>query len=252
VEYIPHALGCMKMRSRPTAPSWLVIWYISLSFWYHYCYFFDQKTDFSIFTKDRNAISNHLFLLYFVDWFLTCFTEFLIPPPMKKIIACTVLCIQLLILSMSHLNAINPDVASGVWTREKAAHLARATLFYADTAMIETLYAAGSASAAVDILFPSKEGPDRNQFDAVVTNYTASGFNWGDGNHAMRLYQLMYAADPYEAKKKLFSLFEDIFSVNIDAGKNITYKDIYDQHSLIYNNMFGSYETLIKKILFNN
>ena len=41
------------------------------------------------------------------------------------------------------------------WTREKAAHLARATLFYADPQIVDRLYAAGSAGAAVDILFPS-------------------------------------------------------------------------------------------------
>lgn len=47
----------------------------------------------------------------------------------------------------------------------------------------------------------------------------------------------MYASDPYEGKKKLFSLFEDIFSVNIDSGRDITGKDVFDLHGLIYTNM---------------
>jgi len=66
------------------------------------------------------------------------------------------------------------------------------------------------------------------------------------------LYQLIYASDPYEAKRKLFSLFEDIFSVNADGGKDITYKDVYDLHTLLYNNMFGNYQSLVKKVLYNN
>ncbi len=85
-----------------------------------------------------------------------------------------------------------------------------------------------------------------------MNSYTASGFNWGDGNHAIRYYQLTYALDPYEAKRKLFSLFEDIFATNIDSGRDIVYRDIADQHRLIYENMLGSYETLVKKILYNN
>lgn len=68
----------------------------------------------------------------------------------------------------------------------------------------------------------------------------------------MRLYQLQYALDPYEAKKKLFSLFEDIFSVNIDSGKGIGYKDIADQQNLLYTYALGNYQTLIKKIIYNN
>lgn len=63
---------------------------------------------------------------------------------------------------------------------------------------------------------------------------------------------MTYAADPYEAKRKLFSVFEDIFSVNRDTDRDITYKDINDQHKLIYDNMFGNYQLLIKKVLYNN
>jgi hypothetical protein len=61
-----------------------------------------------------------------------------------------------------------------------------------------------------------------------------------------------YALDPYEAKRKLFSLFEDIFAVNADTGKDITFKDVNDLHELLYNNMLGNYQTLVKKVLYNN
>lgn len=65
-----------------------------------------------------------------------------------------------------------------------------------------------------------------------------------------RLYQYRYARDPYEAKAKLRSLFEDIFSVN--QSDQISYKDIIDQHDLIHTHTLGNYKTLVKKILFNN
>ncbi len=66
--------------------------------------------------------------------------------------------------------------------------------------------------------------------------YTSSGFNWADQNHMARLYQMKYTLDPYEAKRKLFSLFEDIYAVNAN-GSTISYKDITDQHDLLYSLM---------------
>ncbi len=49
---------------------------------------------------------------------------------------------------------------------------------------------------------------------------------------------MLYAADPYEAKRKLFSVFEDVFSVNRDTDRDITFRDINELHTLIYENMF--------------
>ena len=65
-----------------------------------------------------------------------------------------------------------------------------------------------------------------------------------------KLYQLRYYRDPYEAKVKLLSLFEDIFPAN--QSDTISYLDIKNQHDLLYSNILGSYKTLVKKILFNN
>lgn len=65
-----------------------------------------------------------------------------------------------------------------------------------------------------------------------------------------KLYQLRYYRDPYEAKVKLLSLFEDIFSVN--NSDKISYLDIKNQHDLLYTHTLGNYKTLVKKILFNN
>lgn len=46
--------------------------------------------------------------------------------------------------------------SSTPWTREKARHLAEAVLFHADDRLVDTLYQAGSAARAVDILFPDR------------------------------------------------------------------------------------------------
>ncbi|MBP9779822.1 DUF1800 family protein, partial [Candidatus Gracilibacteria bacterium] len=171
---------------------------------------------------------------------------------MKKIIASIVLVLEIVSIGISPISAIPTDGLASPWTREKAAHLAGSVLLYADQKTIDTLYAAGSATNAVHLLFPDPVGPDKSEYTSFIDTYTSSGFNWGDGNHAIRLYQIMYATDPYEAKRKLFSLFEDIFAVNIDSGRNIAYKDIYDQHTLIYDNMLGNYQNLVKKIVYNN
>ena len=65
-----------------------------------------------------------------------------------------------------------------------------------------------------------------------------------------RYYQYRYARDPYEAKMKLFSMFEDIFSVNVSEG--ISYRDLNNLYNLIYTNTLGNYKTLLKKTLLNN
>lgn len=155
-------------------------------------------------------------------------------------------------ISQSALYAVNTNGLASPWTREKATHLARSVLFYAGSGTVTALEQAGSASAAVNILFPDASGPDRTEFNTFINSYTSSGFSWANGTNMTRLYQLTYAIDPYEAKRKLFSLFEDIFPVDIDSGRDITYQDIYNQQSLIYANMLGNYEDMVKKLLYNN
>jgi uncharacterized protein (DUF1800 family) len=40
--------------------------------------------------------------------------------------------------------------------------------------------------------------------------------------------------------------------VNRDTDRDITYKDVYELHTLLFNNMLGNYQTLVKKVLGNN
>lgn len=153
-------------------------------------------------------------------------------------------------LSPVMLYAVSTNGVASPWTREKAEHLACKALLGATPTVIDQLYQAGSATAAVNLLFPDAAGPSRSSYDAEVTALTASGFNFGNEGNMRKLYQLRYYRDPYEAKVKLFSLFEDIFSVN--QSDTISYLDIKNQHDLLYANALGNYRSLVKKIVFNN
>lgn len=154
------------------------------------------------------------------------------------------------VLSPVMLYAASTNGVASPWTREKAEHLAHKALIGATPTLIDQLFQAGSASAAVNILFPDAIGPNRSSYDTEVTALTSSGFDFGNEGSMRKLYQLRYYRDPYEAKVKLFSLFEDIFPVN--QSTTISYGDIKNQQDLLYANTLGNYKTLVKQILFNN
>lgn len=156
---------------------------------------------------------------------------------MRKLFSLLLLLVYILWCIIGIYSPSVTNSSAAPWTREKALHLAKSTLFNPDTKIVDSLFAAGSASAAVQILFPDAIGPDRSAYTSALTMYTSSGFNWADQNHTARLYQMKYALDPYEAKRKLFSLFEDIYAVSAN-GSTISYKDITDQHDLLYSLMF--------------
>ncbi len=146
--------------------------------------------------------------------------------------------------------AVNTNSSSNPWTIEKAEHLARKAYFGATPEIIQSLYQAGSASAAANIIFPDQTGPDRTAYTAEIQALTSSGFNYGDGGNMTKLYNYRYGRDPYEAKMKLFSLFEDVFPVN--QSDKISYKDIIDQQNILYSYSLGNYKDMVKHVLYNN
>lgn len=97
---------------------------------------------------------------------------------MRKILSVFIVIFYILNNILSIATALQTDERASPWTREKATHLAQITLFNANKTTIDALYAAGSASAAVNMIFPDVNGSDRTNFNAAITNYTASGFNW--------------------------------------------------------------------------
>lgn len=64
-----------------------------------------------------------------------------------------------------------------------------------------------------------------------------------------RYYQYKYYRDPYQAKAKLFSLFEDTFAVNVQEG--VHFYDVINLHDILYKNSLGNYKTMIKQVLMN-
>jgi hypothetical protein len=59
-------------------------------------------------------------------------------------------------------------------------------------------------------------------------------FNPGSSNSMYNYYLTKKAFDPYEAKAKFFTIFEDTFSVNNSNSKDIMYLDIENTHDLLY------------------
>lgn len=138
------------------------------------------------------------------------------------------------------------------WTVEKAEHLARRSLIWVDSWIVDNLFQAWSSSNAVNLLFPSTTWPDRAIFNTLVSDLTTTpGFSYTDGNDMSKLYHLNYTYDPYEAKRKLFLVFEDIIASSAWTNK-ITYKEINDTHNLIYSETLWNYKNLIKKVLYND
>ena len=144
------------------------------------------------------------------------------------------------------------NITNAQWTMEKAEHLAKKALYGATSEKVKQLYEAWSASGAVNILFPSREWPDRTAYNEKLKSLLS--WEWLDAIYSwdMRqyyLYKKLY--DPYEAKSKLFTLFEDTFSVDPIWGR-INYGDIEKNHNLIYSYTLWNYKDMIKRNLYNN
>lgn len=170
----------------------------------------------------------------------------------KKIISHFAI-LALILQSISPALAVDTNWLSSPWTMAKAEHLARKALFWANPDIINSLYNAGSAQNAVEILFPSKDWPDRTNYNNEINTFTSqTGFSVTNWTWMNKYYAFKKYRDPYEAKAKAFVMYEDIFSVNAETWNWINYSDIENTHKIIYDNMFNSdYKSLIKKIVFN-
>jgi len=135
------------------------------------------------------------------------------------------------------------------FTYDNANYLAQKSLIVVDKSKVNDLYKIWTRTWAVNLLFSN------SWLDYTKYNSALSWMSLSTGTHVKSsdsaYYFLKKAYDPYQVKAKLFLLFEDIFSVRVDRGKDITVQDVQATHDLIYDNMFGSYKTLIKKVLFN-
>lgn len=169
---------------------------------------------------------------------------------LKKFLA-TILIISTLsnYFFVSTLNAVETNSSASPWTIEKAEHLARRALFWPNPEIINSLYDAWSSSAAVNILFPSVDWPNRTEYNASIELFKQDNFSPTDTNKMRRYYNYVRYKDPYEAKRKFFGLFEDIFSVN--KQWDILYTDIENHFTNLYDETLWNYKDMVKKTLYN-
>ncbi len=173
----------------------------------------------------------------------------------KKIISFTLVFTILFSLFPFHYsNAVSTNWLSSPWTIEKATHLAKRALIWVNPQIIQDLYNAWSAENAVNLLFPSPSWVDRTSFNQAIDNFKWPTFNPSDTNSMRKLYAYRYYIDQYEAKRKLFSLFEDIFPVDRTWNwiNDISYLDVENHFNLLFDNSLWNYKTLIKKVLFDS
>ncbi len=148
--------------------------------------------------------------------------------------------------------AIDTNSSHTPWTIEKAEHLAKKALFGATQEDIQELFNAGSAENAVNILFPSKEGPDNTSLQTKLNELTSDPDFNPAGSDMYNYYLAKKYFDNYEAKAKLFMIFEDTFSVNLNNGKKIDYLEIEKTHDLLYSHTLWNYKEMVKRNLNNN
>ncbi len=168
---------------------------------------------------------------------------------MKKILSF----LLLIFFTFNILNINISNVSADEWNKEMAEHLANKTLYYVDQEIINQLYNAWSKENAIDILFPSKQWQNRddynNQLNNILNDEDFSITNWND---MKKYYIAKRYLDPYQAKSKFFNIIEDTFSVSTSSSKDITYIDIENTHDMLYDLSFSSYKDIIKRNLYNN
>lgn len=171
----------------------------------------------------------------------------------KKIISALVILLLLQnIVNINFVNAVNTNEQATPWTIEKAEHLAKKALYWATQEKVNELYNAWSANAAVNILFPSINWTDRTSYENKLSNLLNQEWLIGTSSNEMReYYTVKKLEDPYEAKSKLFTIFEDTFSVDTIWWR-INYWDIEETHDLIYSHTLWNYKEMVKSILYND
>lgn len=149
--------------------------------------------------------------------------------------------------------AVSTNGSANPWTMEKAEHLAKRALFWVSPQTVLDLYNAWSATNAVNLLFPSVAWPDRTQYNQELTDFKWTNFNSWDTNTMRKLYAFKYYRDPYEAKMKLFSMFEDHFSLDRTWAWSgyIDFPDVENHFDVLQSETLWNFNRMVKKVLFD-
>lgn len=169
---------------------------------------------------------------------------------MKKLLA-FLLVFTFLFQSLSfEVLAVETNNSATPWTWEKAEHLARRALFRVTPETVQALYDAGSAEAAVDIIFTEPSIQEKTQFLQELSAFM-QGKSVSNDADMEDLYLFDLYRDPFDAKRKIFTLLEDIFSVAVTPDKQITHANIRGWHQKIYNEALGNYKDLIYQSIYD-
>ncbi len=143
-----------------------------------------------------------------------------------------------------------PVLSNNAWNSQKAEYLARSVYLNPTESDIQKLTQAGSVQNAVNIIFTSPSQQDEQQYNqglqhlANKKNSYKSQVTYEDTLYA---YQLVH--DPDRVRRKLYYLWENIFSVDApDKGKKITLNDAKILHQMLYDNAYGNYIQLVNNV----
>lgn len=143
-----------------------------------------------------------------------------------------------------------PTVAAeGTWDRQKATHLAYRALIAPSLEDINNLANAGSADAAVELLFAEPSAQEKEEYEQILQEfYDDESYDRTTSVDLANEYILKRWKNPEEAKEKLFLLFEDILSIN-QSGAGPRRIEFSNWHDTIYDSLDGEYSELIKRTM---
>ncbi len=143
-----------------------------------------------------------------------------------------------------------PFLANTEWNNKKATYLARRVYLNPTMDDVKKLGAASSPQDAVNMLFAPVSQSEEQQYQQGLQNLTNNRSNYKNETmyeDTVYAYQLVH--DPDRVKRKLYYLWENIFSVDApDKGKMITLADGKALHQILYDNAFGNYIQLVKNV----
>ncbi len=143
-----------------------------------------------------------------------------------------------------------PFLPTSFSTTEKAAYLARRVYLNPTQEDIQAISNASSIQDAVNSMFasPSQQAEQAYQQGLQDLSQNKATFK-NEKNYEDTVYAYQMVHDPDRIRRKLYYLWENIFSVDApDKGKMITLDDGKTLHQILYDNAFGNYIQLVKSI----
>jgi len=137
------------------------------------------------------------------------------------------------------------------WNTLKAERLARSVLLNPTIDDVNKLAKANNSSDAVNILFTQASTDDNQKFQDGIKSVNSQKDELKN-NYYSELYTYELIHDPNRAQRKLYYLWENIFSVDApEKSKEISLDDVKALHSMIYDYTLGNYIQMVEKVRTN-